>query len=181
MAEPVSLQTVLTYLTLISVPVGVVYHIMTLRNSQKNQQLQLETRQAQLYMGLVNTFNSHEHRTQWIITESATWKDHKDFSAKYNTHNNPEVLIASIMMFTFFDSVGHLVKKQLLDIDLLNETFAMAIIVLWRRFESIIKGDREYFQSPIMWEDFEYIYNELSKRDHFADTSPPDYDALRES
>jgi hypothetical protein len=84
-------------------------------------------------------------------------------------------------MFTFFDSVGHLVKRQLIDIGLLNEAFAMSIIVLWRRCESIIKGDREYFQSPTLWEDFEYIYNELSKREQFADTSPPDYDALRES
>jgi len=85
------------------------------------------------------------------------------------------------MMFTFFDSVGHLVKKKLINIDLLNETFAMSIIVTWRRFESIIKGDREYFLSPTLWEDFEYIYYELSKREQFADTSPPDYDALRES
>jgi hypothetical protein len=42
----IDLQTVLTYLTLISVPVGVFYHIMTLRNTRKNQQLILETRRA---------------------------------------------------------------------------------------------------------------------------------------
>jgi len=45
-AEPVSLQTLLTYLTLISVPVGVFYHVMTLRNTQRNRKLQLETRQT---------------------------------------------------------------------------------------------------------------------------------------
>jgi hypothetical protein len=42
------IQTALTYLTLISVPVDVFYHIMTLRNTRRNQELQLETRHAQL-------------------------------------------------------------------------------------------------------------------------------------
>jgi hypothetical protein len=47
MAEPVSIQTMLTYLTLISVPVGVFYHIMTLRNQSR-------TRQVQLFMQIYN-------------------------------------------------------------------------------------------------------------------------------
>ena len=181
MAEPVTLQTLLTYLTLISVPVGVFYHIMTLRNTRKNQELTLETRQAQLLMGLINTFNSLEFRKQWVLTQSATWKDHEDYTSKYNAYNDPEMLTATIMMFTFFDSVGHLVNKKLIDIELLNEPLVISIVVLWRRFESIIKGDREYFQSPTMWKDFEYIYIELNKRDQYADTSPPDFDALRGS
>ena len=45
MAEPLGLQTILTYLTLISVIVGVFYHIMTLRNQSR-------TRQAQLFQQL---------------------------------------------------------------------------------------------------------------------------------
>ena len=175
----IDLQTVLTYLTLISVPVGVFYHIMTLQNTRKNQQLQLETRQAQLYMGLINTFNSLEHRKQWVITESATWKDHADYTSKYNTHNNPEVLIATLMMFTFFESVGSLVRKNLVNIDLVDGVMAISIILIWRRFEDIIKADREYFQSPTLWEDFEYVYIELSKREKYAEISPPDFDALK--
>jgi hypothetical protein len=54
MAEPLTLQTLLTYLTLISVPVGVFYHIMTLRNTRRNQELTLETRQAQMFMQIYN-------------------------------------------------------------------------------------------------------------------------------
>ncbi len=56
----IDLQTILTYLTLISVPVGVIYHIMTLRNTRKNQLLQLETRQTQLYMQVLNKVSSLE-------------------------------------------------------------------------------------------------------------------------
>lgn len=52
MAEPVSLQTLLTYLTLISVPVGIFYYIMTLRNNSKNQRQTLDTRQTNILMNL---------------------------------------------------------------------------------------------------------------------------------
>ena len=76
-------------------------------------------------------------------------------------------------MFTFFDSVGTLVRKKLIDMDLVDGALAIHIIVMWKMYESILKGDREYFQTPTVWEDFEYIYNELNKRAQYARTSPP--------
>jgi hypothetical protein len=72
MVDQLALQTIGILMTGVSLTIAAAYYTLTLRNTQKNQQLQLETRQAQLYMGLVNTFNSYEHRTQWVITESAT-------------------------------------------------------------------------------------------------------------
>ncbi len=83
------------------------------------------------------------------------------------------------MMFTFFESVGSLVEKKLINIELVDGVLANSIIMIWRRFESIILGDREYFQSPTLWEDFEYIYIELSKREEYADISPPDFNSLK--
>ena len=166
----IDLQTLLTYLTLISVPVGVFYHIMTLRNTRRNQELQLETRQAQLYMGLINTFNSLEFRTQWHLAESATWVDYDDFVEKYSLGS--EVLTATVMMLTFFDSIGSLVRKKLIDMDLVDGVLAQALVVTWRMFESIVIGNRDHFQTPTMWEDFEYVYHELNKRDQYAHTTP---------
>ena len=70
----VDIQTVLTYLTLISVPVGVAYHIMTLNNTRKNQQMQLDTRQAQLYTTLWNqSFNNPEWMKNYLIMDKLKW------------------------------------------------------------------------------------------------------------
>ena len=167
------LETLLTYLTLISVPIGVFYHIMTLNNTRKNQQLQLETRQASLYMGLINTLTSPAFRKYWHISESATWKDHADYTKKYPPGS--EELTAVTSMFVFFDSIGTLVKKQLIDIDLIDGSLALSIVILWRLFEPIIIGDRDYFQTQAMWEDFEYIYREIGTREQYTQTTPPDY------
>jgi hypothetical protein len=157
------LQTILTYLTLISVPVGVFYHIMTLRNTRKNQRLQLETRQAQLYMSLINTLRSPEFRKQWHMAEAAEWEDFEDFSVKYSAENNPEVLSAFTSVWAFFESVGTLVKKGLIDISLVDGFLAGSIVLAWRWFEPLLMGDRELFGENL-WADFEYIYREIMKR-----------------
>ena len=61
MAEPLTLQTLLTYLTLISVPVGVFYHIMTLNNTSKNQRQTLDTRQTNILMNLYKEWGTDEY------------------------------------------------------------------------------------------------------------------------
>ena len=53
-------QTLLGYLTPISLTVGVVYYILTLRNTRRNQEMQLETRQAQLFMQIYDRRSSSE-------------------------------------------------------------------------------------------------------------------------
>ncbi len=77
------------------------------------------------------------------------------------------------MMFTFFDSIGSLVKKNLLNIELLDGSLTLSIVVTWRMYEEVIIGDREYFQAPSMWEDFEYIFNELNKSEKYASARSP--------
>ena len=169
----IDLQTILTYLTLISVPVGVFYHIMTLNNTRKNQQLQLETRQAQLYMNIINTFNTTDFRKQWHLVESATWTDYNDFHEKY--HPGTEELTAVVRHFTFFESIGSLVDKKLVEVEIIDGILALAIVVTWRKYEDVIVEDREHFRSPTMWIHFENLYNELSKREEFSDTKVADF------
>jgi hypothetical protein len=61
MVEQVAFQTVFQFLQTVGILVGVFYYIMTLRNTRKNQQLQLETRQAQLFTSLSREFRSVEN------------------------------------------------------------------------------------------------------------------------
>ena len=50
---------------------------------------------------------------------------------------------------------------------------AISIVLTWKMYESVLIGDREYFQAPFMWEDFEYIYDELNKREKYASARSP--------
>ena len=169
----IDLQTILTYLTLISVPVGVFYHIMTLNNTRKNQALTLETRQAQLLMNIMNTFNSNELRKQWHLVESSTWDNYDEFHEKY--HKGTEELTAVVRHFTFFESIGSLVDKNLLDVEMINGALAMGIVITWRKYEDIILEDRDRFRSPTLWGSFESLYIKLSNRVEFAVAEVADF------
>ena len=70
--------------------VGVAYYILNIQNNQRNQQLQLETRQSQFMSQISNEINSIEN---WeIVGEllSMEWKDWEDFEKKYGSTGNPE-------------------------------------------------------------------------------------------
>lgn len=146
--------------------IALTYYALQIRNQNK-------TRQAQLYMGIINTFNSLEFRTQWHKSESTTWTDYEDYKENYSPEKNQEVLTANVMMFTFFDSIGALVKKNLLNLELVDGSLALSAVLTWRMYEEVIMGDREYFQTPSIWEDFEYIYNELNKREKYSSARSP--------
>ena len=60
MMVDVRYQMVLSTLQTAGILVGIAYYIMTIRNQQKNQDMQLETRQAQLFMQIYNRFNDRD-------------------------------------------------------------------------------------------------------------------------
>ena len=183
MAEPVTLQTLLTYLTLISVPVGVFYHIMTLRNTRKNQETQLETRQAQLFMNLYETYRSLEFRKQWTMILQQEWTDIDDFMEKYGSDNNPEAWSNWMSVASFFHGIGILVKKGLVQPSLLDELISPNVFMAWVMMGPIVKGFEEYVKRPSIrnryrdaeghslskifksWSGFEYLYDELKRRE----------------
>ena len=146
--------------------IALTYYILNIQN-------QRQTRQAQIYLSIIDTFRSTDFMKQWHLSETATWKNFDDYCEKYNPENNPEVLTAATAVLVFFDSVGTLVRKKMIDIDFIDGQLAIAIVAHWRRWEPIILGDREYFQSPEFWPDFEYIYNELDKTGRYASTRSP--------
>lgn len=167
----VDVQTVLTYLTLISIPVGIFYYIMTLRNAQK-------TRQTQLLMGLYETYRSPEFAHAWGEVMEQEYTDFDDYWEKYGTHVNREAWSNWQSVARAFHGMGVLLKRGLVDIDLVEELLVNIVLISWNKMGPILLGFREYTRSsdspfgglgsskryPQM-SGFEYLYNELKKRD----------------
>ena len=163
MAEPVSLQTLLAYLTLISVPVGVLYHIMTLRNTRKNQELQLETRQAQLFMQIYQEMSSPEHYKESNELLTMEWEDFDDYYRKYGSENNPEAYALRSSMWYRLNGVGLLVKAGLIDVDRVYDLMSETILWQWEKWGDIIIRIREQFNVPGYMDGFEFIADEMVK------------------
>ena len=155
----VDLQTILTYLTLISVPIGVAYHIMTLNNSRKNQQLQLETREAQLMMQLWSSWMNY--RNQQVFWVGIEYEDFDDFWERYGSDDVFWKEHSEIM--AWYENVGVLVKEGLLDIRLIALMYAGATRMFWEKLEPLMDGLKEKWKYPRLWSETEYLCKTLIK------------------
>ena len=144
-------QTLLGYLTPISLTVGVFYYILTLRNTSRNQEMQLETRQAQLFQQMYNSFTSLEFKTVWNdVMYIWEWEDLSDFTAKYGsgTDEFPKMDLVG----TFFEGVGVMVKRGLIDVSLVDDLMSGHVVSAWERFSPLIHSWREMGNWPQLLE-----------------------------
>jgi len=63
--EQLTFQTVFQFPKTVGILVSVFYYITTIRANQRNQQLQLETRETQLFMQIYQQLNSAESMATW--------------------------------------------------------------------------------------------------------------------
>ena len=157
----VDVQTILTYLTLVSIPVGVLYHILTLNNTRKNQKQQLETRQAQLFMQSYRETASVELQTLAFKIMDWEWTDYADFREKYVKDRNKWGEFVSFMIH--MNGLGILLEENYIESELLYkmDQDGAAPMWWWFKFESVIREMREADNNPGQMKHFEYYVNEM--------------------
>jgi hypothetical protein len=163
MVDQATIQTISIVFTGISISLAAFYYINTLRNTRKNQQLTLETRQAQLFMSLYETHRSPELRKLYTRVRDREWTDFEDWQKKYGPENNPDASIEYQSLMNFFDGVGLLVKRGLIDISLVHDLMFISTNRIWNLHKSVIYNVRISSGYPSLWEHFEYLSNELIK------------------
>ena len=160
----IDLQTVLTYLTLISVPIGVLYHIMTLNNQSRNQKLTLENRNAQLLMTIYDKYTETELLRQQINILSKEWKDIDDFWDNYGPSSNPEFYTQFSRLAYYFDGIGVLVRRELVEKDAIYDLMGAHILQYWNIvYGPLMTGLREKWNNPDAYLQFEYLVKEMEK------------------
>ena len=154
----IDLQTVLTYLTLISVPVGVFYHIMTLRNQSRN-------REAALMMQLHSQWTGGI-RKQYGEIITWEWDDYDDYMEKYGDLESQDKLGN---VGGYIEGIGVYVKEGLLPIRLVSLFLSTVIIRFIEKFGPIALESRVRYNSPRIGIEGEYLYNELMR---YLETHP---------
>jgi hypothetical protein len=136
--------------------VGVVIAIQQLGDIKKTREMELETRQAQLYMSLLDRWNTKEFSEQRYQAYRMQFTDLEDFDEKYNPSNNPESFAS---WNTFGRSIGGLAelkKKGLIDIAFLDGMMMSDVMNWWIRFGALEKEAWEK-GSPNWWSHFPFI------------------------
>jgi len=157
----INIDTILNYLALVSIPIGVFYHIITLNNTRKNQQIQLETRQAQLFMTLHIEDITQRASESLDIMMSLEYEDLEDFESKYGLENNPEAHHLINFFTNYYEGIGVLVRHGYVDIRLVAELSSGAIRVGWEKYKAMAYEARRKYNWPRWSVEFEYLYDTM--------------------
>jgi hypothetical protein len=150
------------------VMIGVVYYLLDIRH-------QARTRQTDLVIRLYSAFIGKEFLDASMKFLALDFKDYEDYvnkcgpifhMSKYGVtvNDNPE-LRGLLYIDNFFQQVGVLLHRGLIDAGLVREVFTYRVEMLWKKTEPIILGMRKEFNQPEMGKWFEYLYNEMKKRE----------------
>ena len=165
MVEQVAFQTLFQFLQTVGILVGVYYYITTIRVSRMNQELQLETRQAQLFMQVFNRMQDIEFANHFNEIMLREWKDYDDWNRKYGRYTNPSAQAKSSSIGQFFEGLGVILKQGLIDIDIVGELMSRFVLLYWEKIRPIIMEMRERMNNPEVLLYAEYLYDELLKRE----------------
>jgi hypothetical protein len=142
----------------VGVIVGVVFAVFQLRDFVK-------TRQTDLVMRLYSTFGSREFQEAWVETMRMEFKDYKDYLEKYGATSGKPAYVPVNIVANFFEGIGILLNRKLVSIALVDDLFSSDIVLTWHKMKPLVDGWRKHFNMPQMSEWFEYLYNEMQKRE----------------
>jgi hypothetical protein len=147
----VDTQTVSIAIASAGILAAATYYVLQIRHQTK-------LRQTDLVMRLYSTFGSKEFQDAWTRIDSTEFKNYDEYVKKYGAGDY-------VQCATFFEGIGVLLQKKLIDINLVDALFAIPLKYMYERMKPIIEGNKEQFHNPRVFEYFEYLYNEMKKRE----------------
>jgi len=149
------LQTVSIVIASAGVFAAAIYYIFQIRH-------QTRLRQTDLTMRLYTSWVSEELTKPWLKVWNLEFADYDDFKKKYGTYfsdNSENVALLSVL--NSFLIMGLLLQKKLVDPEIVSR---LPVSMTWNKVKPIVEGVRKQFNNSTMYEEFEYLYNEVKKR-----------------
>jgi hypothetical protein len=144
----VDIQTISIAVASASVVLAAIYYVFQVRHQTKIRQTDLLTR---LYSIMV----SKDWLEAWQKVQSREALNYGDYLEKYGFVELNEI-------FVFFDQLGRLMKKGLIDIELIPLTYGQ-VSVTWEKIKPVLEGSRKRYNAPKHGEYAEYLCSELKK------------------
>jgi len=147
----VDVQTISIVIASAGVLVGVVYYILDIGHQNK-------VRQTDLIMRLYSVRDSKDFQESWKKVMSMDSKDYRNYEKWYEWSD-------FIIVAAFFEGIGILLHKKLIDIEMADDLFSYSIKTIWEKIREVVEAVRKHHNAPQIWEWFEYLYTEMQKRE----------------
>ena len=144
----------------ISVVVGVIFAIFQMRDAAKTRHTELI---IQLNPALNITMKEVIDSVSKILNMEFT--DYEDYLENYGDPLSNTELHA---ITGYNDGLGYLLSKGLIDIETIEYILSGSTKMLWEKLIPITEGMRKHYDLPELSKWFEYLYNELQKREQLV-------------
>ena len=162
----VDYQTIGVLIAAASVVIGVVNSILASRREEKrqelmlkNQEITLETRQAQMYMRVYERITNEEMFRKLFELNEWRWDDYEDFMEKYS--GDISIRAKRISVVGFFEGLGMLVKRGIVDPVFIADSIGSHVVRYWNKFGPVVEEERRRSGNKISQENTEYLNNEI--------------------
>ncbi len=160
----VELTTLFGLTQTLAIIVGVIIALMELRHLRQTRETELETRQTQLFMQIYQQLNSVESHKTVMELINLEIKDNDEYFQKYDSSVNPAHYGKRAYIWYSFNTIGELLRMGIIELDLLIRLkLDLTVILMWEKWEDIIRATKVRENIPDIWEGFEYLYNEMKK------------------
>jgi len=139
--------------------IGVILTVLQLRDL-------VRTRQTDLVIRLYSTMGSSGFQEVWEKTRDRPCESLKSYETQYGLKEVNQIGI-------FFEGIGVLLRRKLIDIDLVDDLFTAPVKIHWERIKSLVTDYRKERNLPTIFEWFEYLYNEMQKRGQTLQQTQP--------
>lgn len=141
----------------ISVVIGVIFAILQMRDATKTRHTGLIIQLNPALQVSINEVNEALPKI-WNLE----FKDYKEYLEKYGEPLSDKALYT---IAGYYDGLGFLLHQQLIDIDTIEYLLSGTSTSVWEKVKPIIEGMRKNYDLPELFKWFEYLYEEMQKRD----------------
>ena len=112
---------------------------------------------------LMQIFTSKEGVRSYLELLNMSWKDYDDFERKYGTDANFENAVTRVNIWFTYDSLGHLLRKGLIDLETVYDSAGVFTLWTWDKFEPILDEHRRRYVGNDVYRGWEYLAGEVMK------------------
>jgi len=134
--------------------VAAIYYVYNMRAAERNKKIQLS-------ISIADRIGSKEFQRDWVTLWKLDWKDTDDFLKKYdasvNTEASREHFAQRHSVWVLYNNVGYLLRKGLVDEDIVYNAAGWDAVDIWHRYWPIIDYYRRVETGPRWYENFEFL------------------------
>jgi len=146
-----TLQTASIAIASAGILVAAIYYILQIRHQDR-------MRKTDLLVRLCSIMQSKDWLEAWDKIDSLQTADLIKMRDEHRTVEMNQV-------YWFFEEIGILLQMRLVDIDVVERLLHRLVKNTWEKLDPIVHYGRKLRNDPRIAQGFEYLYNELQKRE----------------